>query len=85
MDLITLIETLESNLSREIVGTNYGGTVSYAASTPKTVTIDNDEFLQTNRLCLLVVNNITYLYVSSYGFKKTVKVAISGIESITIT
>lgn len=86
MDLITLIGILEANLSREIVSTNYGDTVSYAASTPKTVTINSTtNHLQVNRLCLLVVNGVTKLYISSYGFKKVVSVNISTINTITIT
>jgi len=85
MDLITLIGTLETNLERELVSTNFGPTVSYAALTPKTVTINNTSYLQTNRLCLISNNNVTKLYVAGYNFKKLVSVNISTINTITIT
>lgn len=85
MDLITLIGKLETNLSREIVGTNYGDTVSYAASSPKTVTINSTNYLQVNRICLIVDDTTTKLYMACYDFKKLVSVNISTINSISIT
>ena len=86
MDLITLIGTLESNLTREIVSTIHGSTVSYTASTTKTVTINTSTaYSNVNRLCLISKNNTTYMYITSYEFKKTVKVSLADITSISIS
>ena len=84
MELITLIETLENNLTREIVNTKQGNVVSYTDTTPKTVTVNSTPYNNVNRLCLMVKNNITYLYINSYDTKKLTKIAISTITTITI-
>jgi len=85
MNLITLIETLESKLKREIVSTIDGSTVSYTENTPKTITINSTDYPETNRVCLLSRNNTTKLYISAYQFKKLTKIDISTINTITIT
>ena len=86
MDLITLIGNLETNLTREIVSTNEGDTVSYTASSPKTVTINSTSYSNTNRLCLInKQSDIINLYITSYDFKKIVKINISDITSISIS
>ena len=85
MNLIKLIETLESKLKREIVSTRDGSTVSYTENTPKTITINSTDYLETNRVCILSRNNTTNLYISAYQFKKLTKIDISTINTITIT
>ena len=86
MDIITLIGNLESNLTREIVNTTDGNTISYTANTPKTVTINTSTtHTNVNRLCLISNSTATKLYITSYNYKKVSSVNISTITSITIT
>ena len=85
MDLITLLGTLESNLTRELVSTIHGDTISYTADTPKTITINNSTtHTNVNRVCIIAEDN-TKLYVSSYDYKKLSSIDISTITSISIT
>lgn len=85
MDLTTLMGTLESNLTRELVSTIDGDVVSYFSSTPKTVTINDTAYLNSNRLCLISKNNTVYLYITAYDYKKISKISIADITTITIT
>lgn len=85
MELLTLLGNLETNLTREIVSTNYGDTVSYTSNSSVTVTINSTSYLQVNRLCLISNENVTNMYISSYNSKKIVKINISDINSISIT
>lgn len=86
MDLVTLLTTLESNLTREIVNTIHGDTISYTSPTAMTITLNTSTvYTNVNRACLIVKNNTTYLYITSYDYKKTVKTSIADITSITIT
>lgn len=85
MELITLIGTLEANLTRELVNTNNGDTISYTANTPKTVTINSTTYSNSNRLCLISKNGTTKLYIASYDFKKVTGINITSINSISIS
>lgn len=86
MNLLTLLGTLESNLTRELVGTNDGDTISYTADTTKTVTINtNTTYSNVNRLCLITNDTTTNMYIASYDYKKLSKINIANITNITIT
>ena len=67
MDLLTLIGTLETNLTREIIATNTGDElISYTNPTPFTTTINTStEYSNTDRLCLTADSTATNLYISA--------------------
>ena len=90
MDLPTLITTLDStDLTREVRSTNssYGETITYVNNTKDTLNcnINSDTYSHVTILCLIVKNNITYLYVNCNNQRYFNKVAISTISSISIT
>ena len=85
MNLITLIGNLETNLTRELVSTIHGDTISYTANTPKTVTVNSTSYTNVNRICLIANNTTTNMYIANNNFKNLTKINITTINSITIT
>jgi len=84
MILATVLETLEAALDRQLVTTNYGDTVSYPVN-GETVTVNSTSYSHAERLCLLCIDNVTYLYINSYDARKRIKINISTINTLSIT
>ena len=88
MDFLTIIKTLENStkLTRRIVNTNNGETISYKTKTTTNITINNTTTIQNIiQTCLKPKNNEIYLYINYATRRNNKKYKIEDITSLTIT
>lgn len=88
MDFLTIIKTLENTnkLTRRIVNTNDGETISYKANTSTNVTINSNTTLEDIiQLYFKTKDNLVYLYINYATRRNNQEYKLEDISSITIT
>ncbi len=87
MDLITLLPILDSSeLTREVRSLRNGNVVTWYNETDYDLTaiIDSDSYEKLTQICIIVKNNLVYLYVQCNNSPALAKVLLSSIEAISI-
>ena len=82
MEFETLIETLDSKFSRQLVDVpNYKTTLSYQNPGKLDITINETTYEKPQRLCLITKNNNVFLYINTILLKRH-KINIEDIEDV---
>lgn len=88
LDFLTILTTLETNLTRESINTkNKGNTCSWTKNTNFTVTYNDGEsntITNCTRICLLDDNGIK-VYINHHNRYKLTKLTLTDLTSFTIT
>lgn len=84
MELSVLIKILDnSNLKRKVKSSQYGDIITYSGSTVS-VNIDSEVFETITQICLMMKNNVCYLYLQKNNLRFYNKVVLSSITSLSI-
>ena len=82
MELKEILTTLDQTYTREITTITEKPTITYKNTTNTPITINTDTTYNPQRICPLVKNNTTYLYINTIQ-TKTHSISISDIETLT--
>lgn len=87
MNLITLLPILDSSeLTREVRSSRNGHVVTWYNETDSDLTaiIDSDSYENLTQMCIIVKDELVYLYVQCNNSPALAKVLLSSIEAISI-